>query len=287
MIDVWIKKFGLLIGPLAALAMTNPALAANCETDQRAKVEAALGRSPGELAAYLAPLMSKPRYFEAQCDQPRLDHPLYPGMPVKACTYEHLGLKGFVMLANPGADLAAKWISNACADQKDTKTCMVRLTSYAWCSNQLSFPVAGNVIEPVSAGGGKNEVGVNVAFLHGVTVQRPDWLPERTAVDIQKQKSEFETLAASAQAYKGSVSQVARPAGVRREVFVQYALGSANLQVGDLGRSCPENARRSAWLDVSRILYNRSWRTGKNPMFEAAAAALMAGENPGPVDCAG
>lgn len=279
--QAWTIAVSVVASLLASHAM------ADCEADMRSKVDAGLASVPTQasLASLLTPLMAKPRYFETTCDRPALDHPLYPGVPVRQCTYEHLGLKGWVMLANPSADLASKWIYNACSDQKDVKTCTVRLTAYAWCSNQLSFPVVGNIVEPRSSGGGKGDEGANFLFLHGVTIERPDWLPERTSVDVETQKKHLIELAATEHAYKGSVSQVSRPAGVRREIYVKYGLAAANLQVGDVGRSCPVSARRTEWLDVSRILYNQGWRTGKNPMFLAAAKALMANESPGRIPC--
>lgn len=272
---------------LAVSLLAGQALAADCEADLRPKLEAALGAAPSQasLQAFLTPMMAKPRYFETRCERPQLDHPLYPGIPVKQCVYEHLGLKGWVMLANPGPDLAAKWIYNACADQKDVRTCAVRLTAYTWCSNQLSFPVVGDIIEPASAGGGKGEQGTNFVFLHGVAIARPAWMPEHGSVDVETQKKELLALAAAEHAYKGAVSQVSRPSGIRREIHVQYAQGLPNAPMLDVGKSCPTSARRPEWLDASRITYNQGWRTGKNPMFNAAAKALIAGDNPGTVNC--
>lgn len=273
-------------GLIASLAACH-AMAADCEADLRTKLEASLGATASQagLAGALAPLMSKPRYFETACERPQLDHPLYPGVAVRQCTYEHLGLKGWVMLANPSSELASKWIYNACSDQKDVKSCAIRLTAYTWCSNQLSFPVVGNIVEFAGSGRSKDAGGANVAFLHGVMIDRPDWLPERNPIDTETQKKRFLELVASEHAYKGPVSQVSRPSGVRREIYVQYGLASAKLQVGDVGRSCPASARRSEWLDVSRILYNQGWRTTQNPMFEAAAKTLMANEDPGEMNC--
>lgn len=281
------KPAWMMTTVLAAWLLAGQALAADCEADLRPKVEAALGATPSQasLQAFLAPLMAKPRYFETNCERPQLDHPLYPGIPVKQCVYEHLGLKGWVMLANPGPDLASKWIYNACADQKDIRTCAARLTAYTWCSNQLSYPVVGDIIEPASAGGGKGEQGTNFVFLHGVAIERPAWMPEHASVDVETQKKQLLALAAAEHAYKGAVSQVSRPSGIRREIHVKYALDSTKTQVPDVGKSCPVRARRPEWLDASRITYNQGWRTGKNPMFQAAAKALIANENPGKLDC--
>lgn len=266
----------------------SPALAAaDCEAVLRPKVDAALGAAPSAttVKAYLSRLMDVPRYFEQSCDRPQLDHPLYPGIPVRACNYEYMGLQGWALLANPGPDLAAGWIHNACADQADVRTCLVRLTAYTWCSNQLSFPVVGNIIEPASSGGGAGDQPENFAFLHGVTIKRPDWMPARSSVNLGTQRQKFLALVANKRSYRGPVAQVSRPSGVRQDVYVKYGLGGADLQAGDLGRSCPPEARRPEWLSLSRILYNRSWRTGRSPMFRAAAKALMAGEPPGRVAC--
>jgi len=280
------KTFSVLSGALAAALCATQAIAADCEIDQRTKVETAFKAAPSqaELATYLAPLMSKPRYFETNCGVPQLDHPLYPGVPVKACTYERAGLKGWVMLANPSPQLAASWISNACADQKDARACAARLTAHAWCTSQLAFPVVGNLIQAPRAAGQPPKP-TNLVYLHGVAIDRPAWMPEDGPVDIETQKARLAPLAVRERTYTGSTAQVSWPSGLQRDAYVKYGLATAKLQVGDVGRSCPASARRPEWIDVSRILFNRGWRDGRNPMFEAAAKALMADDKAGEVAC--
>ena len=282
-----------LAGTLAIRGACLPASAANCEADMRPTIQAAVSGSDlqGSLTNYLTPLLRKPRYFEGRnpsvtCTSPHLDQPLYAGIPVRECTYTELGLKGWVMLSTPSAELVSKWVTHACNGMPQATACAVRLTTYAWCSNQLSFPIAGNIIEDGSSGGGKGSSGVNYVFLHGVTIARPDWMPEGTSVDLATQKERLGAMALTEHAYTGSVAEVSRPSGIRREIYSKYAqpIAVAGKPL-DVGKSCPVPARRAEWLDVSRDSYVEAWRDGRNRLFDAAAKALMAGEFPGVVPC--
>lgn len=271
-----------------ATAIAAPAVAADCDIETRPQIEAALNKTPLEtgLADGVRSLLAKPRYFEdpklgAVCSQPTLNHPLYPGIPVKECAYQRLGLTGWVMVANPGADVVSKWISNACAETSDAKTCAVRLTTHAWCASQFSFPVVGDLIEPASTAPGK-AAGVNTAFLHGVVIERPKWLPEKTPVTAEVQKQRLSPLAASEKAYAGLAGRVSWPADVSPDVYAKYAKSAGEPNVG---ASCPVLARRTEWLAAARTSYNLAWRTGRNRMFDTAAKALMAGEQPDGPDC--
>lgn len=278
------RAFRLLVAAALAAAAA-PALADDCQTETGARIQAALSKTPLEagLADGIKGLLTKPRFYEdpklgATCSRPKLDTPLYPGIPVSECTYQHLGLSGWVMVASPSADVAAKWISNACADTGDAKACAMRLTAQSWCASQFSFPVVGNLIAPVSGGDGKT-IGVNKAFLHGVEIPRPQWLPEKTPVAAEVQKQRLAPLAANEKAYGGLAGHSALPAGIAPTAYAKYAAlpASAGKKQG-FGDACPTFARRGDWISASRASYNQAWRNGRNSLFDAAAKALMAGE---------
>ncbi|MBO9547010.1 hypothetical protein [Caulobacter sp.] len=260
-----------------------PAQAADCVAQATAQIQATLGASDLEqgLANGVRTLLAKPRFYEdaqqgAVCSRPRLDNPMYSGVPVSECTYQRQGLSGWVMLANPSADLAAKWVSNACTETGDAKTCSVRLIAQAWCASELSFPVAGNLI---------TAEGRNVAFLDGVEIARPQWLPEKTSLAVETQKQRLSELARQKTA-SGLVGRNALPLGVSVDVYGQYAVASApSKTVSRLGSACPVLARRADWLNTVRTAYNQAWRTGRNPLFDAAAKALMANEPVGGAAC--
>lgn len=126
---------------------------------------------------------------------------------------------------------------------------------------------------------------MNYAFLHGVTIL-PDWMPESSTMDVAIQKQRFGALIETDHAYTGSVSQVSRLSGIRREIYTKYAdpILISGVQL-DVGQSCPPAARRAEWLDVSRLSYIEAWHDGHHRLFDAAAKALMAGEFPGRIAC--
>ena len=270
----------VLILAAAAAAVASPALAADCEIATAAQVQAALGSAPLEagLANSLKALLAQPRYYEdpkqgAVCAQPALDHPLYPGIPVKECSYQRASLTGWVMVANPGPDLAAKWVARACGDTADAKTCAVRLTAQAWCASQFSFPVVGNLIQSTPTGP------ANTVFLHGVPIARPQWMAEKTPVPIDVQKQRLAPLAASDSAYKGLAGAAAWPVGLSSAAYAKYGPPAAKSAPQPTANACPAFARRPDWLNAARATYNQAWRNAQNPLFNVAAKAIMAGDN--------
>jgi hypothetical protein len=282
----------LTIAGVAFVIATATTWANYCEQTTGRQLQSALAAdhlSTG-LLKYLQAKMSRPRYFEGDperdCTEYRTDHPLYPGIPMRDCTYEYLGLTGWVRLANPTPEIATRWIVNACAEMEKRRQCVLRLTAYTWCSNQLSFPVTGNIIEDASSAGGSGSAGVNLAFVHGVTISRPAWMPERMPVDVGAQRDKLGPLAEHEGSYRGGVAQVSRPSGIRREIYEKYA---AKLKIAgkeiEVGKSCPKSARNLEWLRVSRESFLEGWQSGQHRLFNAAAKALMRGVSPGAVKC--
>lgn len=263
---------------LAALTVATQAWSADCQSDLRAKLEPALRPEAinSDLLTQLQGLMAKPRDLEdpqrgANCSRPVLDNAFYPGIPVKECSYQRLGLSGWVMLANPSAEVAAKWITAACSDAPDVKACSVRLTAQAWCASQLTFPVVGNLIQPDPL---NPQQGVNTAFLHGVAIARPAWLPQKTPLPAATQKQRFSPLLVSASAYSGPVGAVSWPSGLSSPVYAQEDRARPPAAKAALAGSCDAIARRDGWLAISQAAYNQAWRNAKNPLFDIAAKAL-------------
>jgi hypothetical protein len=270
---------------LAMLLAGNATGADTCESLTAGRVRQALaGQQTREgLTAYLRSRLSARRYFETDCTPERTDHPLYPGIPYRDCTYRELGLSGWVRLAVIPPDLVADWIVNACGKTGAAAECVVDLTAYSWCSNQLSFPIVGNIIEPGSSGGGSGNAGTNFIFLHGVTITRPDWIGANGNVDAETQRQKLAPLADREDAYTGGVAQVSRPSGIRREIYTKYA---THFEMVDVGASCPPADRRREWLDVSRLALVEGWRTRDHRLFDAAALALSKGEQAlGAISC--
>lgn len=275
-----------LLAVAAIVALAAPAVAADCQVETAAQLQPALGKTPLEagLTDGIRALLAKPQYFEdaklgASCARPRLDNPLYPGVPVQECAYQHLGLPGWVMVANPGPDLAAKWISKACAETADAKACAARLTAQAWCASRFVFPVAGNLVQPDPAAPGK---GLNTPFLHGLVIERPRWLPEKAPVAADVQKQRFTALLTGSAEFSGAVGPVSWPSGLSFPLYVQYGpKGQASAKPA----ACPAITRRPGWLAASRANYNHAWRNAQNPMLDIAAKALAQGEQSSATAC--
>lgn len=279
----------LSLATAGLVAYAAPAVAADCRVETAAQIQVALSKAPLEagLADGLKTLLAKPKFFEdphlgASCSaRPRLDHPLYPGIPVTECTYQRLGLTGWIMVADPSADVAAKWVANACADAPDPKACAARLAAQAWCASQFTFPVAGNLIQPDPR---NPQQGVNAAFLHGLVIARPSWLPEKTPVSAETQKQKFAPLLAGETVYAGPVAATSWPSGLTAPVYAQQAKTLQPSAKAAL-TACPTIARREGWLAISRTAYNQAWRNGRNPLFDIAAKALADNTVDGAATC--
>ena len=142
------------------------------------------------------------------------------------------------------------------------------------------------IIEPASSAGGRGSSGINLVFLHGITITRPDWMPEHESVDVNVQRDRLSGLAERERAYANGVAQVSRPAAVRREIYNKYGEKfSDNGRLIDVGKSCPVWARKIGWLEVSREAFVEGWQKGRHRLFDAAAHALMRREFTGKIQC--
>jgi hypothetical protein len=240
----------------------------------------------GSLSAVISKKTRLPRYFEEKCDPTlKIDHPLYPGIPYKECTYKEGGLDGWIQLAVIPSEMTAGWIVDACSRSPKARRCVARLAAYMWESNQFSFPIAGNVIENGKSAGSTSDEYLNLIFLHGVTIPFPDGIPQRESVSLVKQKSIIGALSRVPSVDKPA--QVSRPSGIRREIYSRYS-EPMTLDDGkaiDVGKSCPATARKSGWLEVSRRSLVEAWNKPHHRLIAAAGKALENGEFPGRIGC--
>lgn len=229
----------------------------------------------------------------------------YEGIPVVDCTYSDSGLDGWVRLAVPDTNLMSDWILKAASLCTNPNRCAAKLATDAWGSNQYSFPIAGNIIEPASSAGGSGSAGTNLIFINGVTVVRPSLLDGldpagknakgtiNIAIEIQKQCS-LALLATvngeAAASVPGDVTgsctsltstQVSRPAAIRQDIYVSYGDPSKTekQRLAEVGTSCPPSARKVAWLTVSKSAFITGLQTRDHPLFDTAARAINAGQS--------
>lgn len=126
---------------------------------------------------YVAARLSERPYFEGR--KPTDCTPVSPApsgfeaIPVIDCVYKESNLNGWVRLAVPDADLISDWILKAASLCHQPEKCAAKMAADAWASNQYSFPIAGNIIEPAVSAGGNGSAPLNLIFINGVTVHRP------------------------------------------------------------------------------------------------------------------
>jgi hypothetical protein len=228
----------------------------------------------------------------------------FEAVPVVDCIYSDSGLDGWVRLAEPSPDLIAGWILKASSLCKRPERCAAKLAADAWASNQYSFPIAGNVIEPASSRGGTGSVGTNFFFINGVTVVRPSFLDGLTAngknakgtasLPIEVQKQCLLALLAIAvgdtpmplpddapnSCTKLALGQVSRPAAIRQDIYVLYGDPSKTKaeRLMQVGISCPPSVRKVNWLAITEKSFLDGLRTGDHSLFDTAARAIDAGE---------
>ena len=217
----------------------------------------------------------------------------FENVAVVDCTYIEGGLTGWVRVAVPGPDLVSDWILKAAALCKKPEACAAQLATNAWLSNQYSFPIAGNIIEPADASGGVGPASTNLIFINGVTVVRPGFLSSTKSLAIDDQKQCALTLLAVANGETPSPvpgdtagtcshvtsTQVSRPAAIRQDIYVDYgdpAKTKADRQA-KVGSSCPPSARKVAWLAITRSSFVTGAQTRDHPLFDTAARAFDAG----------
>lgn len=264
------------------LSLAGHVYAASCEAIISKQVTQALsGKDPrAGLATYLTKKLSKPRYFEdGECTKPATGLKLYPGVPYHDCSYENGGLHGWARVAIIPPAMLAGWIDNACRSKG--ATCISQVTAYGWCSNSLSFPIAANIIEPGNAGGGSDAASHNFIFLHGITVPRPAWIGAIEDLDAPLQAQNLAPLS-DVEEPTTLTSQVARPAGIRREIYSEFA---PEPKIDGVGSSCPIADRSPVWFDAARKSLLQAWGKPQNIMFDALALALEKGKNPGKISC--
>lgn len=194
-------------------------------------------------------------------------------------------LHGWVQLAVIPPDMISGWITSACEKSSKPRRCVARVAAYMWDSNQFSYPIAGNIIEDAKSAGGKGDDYLNLVFMHGVTIPLPEGISQRGVISASDQKEIIGSLAT-----KKTVelpSQVSRPSGIRREIYLDYAepLKTKDGAVFEVGKSCPVSARKGDWLEVSRLSLVEAWKKPSHRLVSAVALALEKGVFPGRIQC--
>jgi hypothetical protein len=218
----------------------------------------------------------------------------FEGVPVVDCVYKELNFEGWVRLAVADANLISDWILKAASLCHQPETCAAKIAEDAWLSNQYSFPIAGNIIEPAASAGGNGSAPLNLIFINGVTVSRPAFLAGHENIDTSVQRKCALALLATANAEvvtpvsgdtTGSClrlgsAQVSRPAAIRQDIYVAYGDPTKTKaeRFAEVGASCPASARKLAWLSISKSAFLTGVRTREHPLFDTAARAIDAGK---------
>ncbi|WP_084583866.1 glucosaminidase domain-containing protein [Sphingomonas azotifigens] len=231
--------------------------------------------------------------------------PGFDGAEVVECTYTEAGLDGWVRLAIPTAGKLSDWIIAAAKKCRKPEVCAATLATYTWNSNNYSFPIAGNIVEPGTSAGGQSSDPTNLIFVYGVTIARPSFLDGKTKygkdakgianlpIDDQKRCSlsllavadgdipEPVPLDTNRSCTKLIPAQVSRPAAIRQDIYIAYGdpTKSRAQRFSAAGTSCPASARKVEWLAISKNGFIDALRTGDHPLYDAAARALDAGES--------
>lgn len=247
---------------------------------------------------YVAARLSERPYFMGK--KPTDCSPVSPaqsgfeGVPVIDCVYKESNRDGWVRLAVPDAELISDWILKAASLCHQPEKCAAKMAKDAWSSNQYSFPIAGNIIEPDASTGGNGLAPVNLIFIYGVTVQRPAFLAKYGNIDIEDQKQCALALLATANAEVATQvpgdtkksclgvasMQVSRPAAIRQDIYIAYGDPTKTKaeRFAEVGASCPVSARKLAWLSISKSAFLAGVRTREHPLFDTAARAIDAGK---------
>jgi hypothetical protein len=219
--------------------------------------EAAIQR----LAERLAPRLTRARYMEN--DPQPVIVPGWEGFPTVKCTYSvHDHPTGAVKTAsvimlNPDAGRLARWIVSACSeakgfvDEADTR----KLADHILSQSGGQFPIRGVVYEDILPANGIYEV---YCFMDGVTVK------------INGVDHRGETQPLPEQMQKALNAVVADVTWVGKYARIQSTTREEYQQAGG-----KEDVEGTAWLNVSRRLYQKAWKSERNELMIAWAKAHL------------
>ena len=223
------------------------------ELDREAAIE--------RLAKELAPRLTQARYMEAN-PQP-ITVPGWEGYPTTNYTYSvrdrasGTNKTASVIMLNPDARQLARWIVTACREAKGKvdEASIHKLVNHIISQSGAQFPVRGVVYEDILPANGINEI---YCFMDGVTVKI-------NGVDhrIEKQPS-------SEQMQKALKARVADVTWVGKYARIQSATREDYQQAGG-----KEDVEGTAWLNVSRKLYQAAWKSDRNELMIAWAKAHL------------
>jgi hypothetical protein len=191
-------------------------------------------------------------------------YPGWEGLPLERCRYavpERGGRKyAEVIMLNPSKKKLRRWIDNACraALGEADATCRDRLRQRVLVQSGGQFPVAGIVLEDIRPTDGRYEA---YCFRHGVTVEVEGFPHASTDPPTES------TLAACLEGRVTRPRTFARLAGTAPS---EYRAHGGSVDVGT------DAHPTMAWLDVSRELYVKAWRSKHNELMEAWAKAHRA-----------
>ena len=219
--------------------------------------EAAIQR----LAKELAPRLALARYMENE-PQP-VTVPDWEGFPTVRYTYsvrDHATgatKTASVIMLNPDARQLACWIVTACSEAKGCvdEAFTRKLADHIISQSGAQFPVRGIVYEDIFPANGIYEV---YCFMDGVTVKI-------NGVDHRSEKQPSpEQMKTALNAVVADVTWVGKYARLQSTTREEYRKAGAK-----------EDVDETAWLSVSRKLYQAAWKSPRNELMIAWAKAHL------------
>jgi endoglucanase len=236
-------------GALPAQAPSSP----QPEQDREAAIQ--------RLAQELAPRLAQARYMEAN-PQP-ITVPGWEGYPTTNYTYSvrdrstGTNKTASVIMLNPDARQLARWIVTACLEAKGSadEASIHKLANHIISQSGAQFPVRGVVYEDILPANGINEV---YCFMDGVTVKI-------NGVDHRSEKQPSpEEMQKALKALAADVTWVGKYARVQSATREDYQKAGGK-----------EDVEGTAWLNVSRKLYQAAWKSDRNELMIAWAKAHL------------
>jgi hypothetical protein len=213
------------------------------------------------LAQELAPRLALSRYMEA--NPQKVTVPGWENFPTIQYTYTlkdkatGTNKTASVIMLNPDAQQLARWIVTACIEAKGSVTTNLtkKLADRIISQSGGQFPIRGIVYEDILPANGIHEV---YCFMDGVTV-KVNGVDHRG--EMQPSPEQMEKALRATKSEVTWVGKYARLQGTTRE---EYQKAGGN-----------ENVQDTAWLDVSRKLYQQAWNSDRNELLIAWAKANL------------
>ena len=244
---VWLNCLGS--GSIPAQSLSHPLP----EPDRETAIQ--------RLAKELVPRLARARYMEAS-PQP-ITVPGWEGFPTTNYTYTvrdratGTNKTASVIMLNPDAPQLARWIVTACAEAKGSinEAFLHKLADHIIAQSGAQFPIRGVVYEDILPANGINEV---YCFVDGVTVKI-------NGVDHRSEKQPSpEQMQRALNAVVADVTWVGKYARLQSTTLEEYQKAGGK-----------EAVEGTAWLNVSRKLYQAAWKSARNELMIAWAKAHL------------